>query len=77
MRNRGEPHTWTTGSNGDVETRYVVVYPAPDGWRWRLRGGNHETISTGESHQYPSGAVHAAERAVPAGIPVYLAEGLQ
>lgn len=27
------------------------VYIAPDGWRWRKSGGNHEPIASGE--QYP------------------------
>ncbi len=33
------------------------VYPSPDGWRWRLRAGNREKVSSGEAYTSKRGAL--------------------
>lgn len=32
------------------------IYKARDGWRWRLRGGNGETVAQGEAYSRKSNA---------------------
>jgi uncharacterized protein YegP (UPF0339 family) len=36
------------------------VYPARDGWRWRLRAANGRIVATGEAHTCKADAVRAA-----------------
>ena len=28
----------------------ATVYPSPDGWRWRIQGGNNENLASGEAY---------------------------
>lgn len=37
------------------------VYPAPDGWRWRLIAANGRIVATGEAHPRKADAVRAAQ----------------
>lgn len=52
------------------------VYPAPDGWRWRLVAANGRIVATGEAHTRKTDAVRAcarlaalAEQATPPVLP--------
>ena len=36
------------------------VYPAADGWRWRLRAANVRIVATGEAHTRKADAIRAA-----------------
>ena len=36
------------------------VYPAQDGWRWRLRAANGRIVATGEAHTRKADAERAA-----------------
>lgn len=44
---------------------YLEVFKSKDGWRWRLRAGNHEVISIGEAYGRRHDAVRGAKRAHP------------
>lgn len=37
------------------------VYQARDGWRWRLRAGNHRIVAVGEAHPRRRDAFRAAK----------------
>ena len=36
------------------------VYPAADGYRWRLKASNGRIVATGEAHTRKAGAIRAA-----------------
>ena len=38
------------------------VYPARDGWRWRLVAANGRIVATGEAHTRKRDAVRACQR---------------
>lgn len=46
-------------------TRYLEIYRSKDGWRFRLKSGNHEIISVGESYTRKFDAKRGAKRAHP------------
>ena len=53
--------TWRTNHGDEVE-----VYPASDGWRYRVTATNGEIVATGsEAYTRRAGAVEAAERHHP------------
>ena len=43
-----------------MKTPLFEVYPAKDGWRWRLRAANGRIVATGEAHTRKADAVRAA-----------------
>lgn len=46
-------------------SEYVEIYKCDDGWRWQLKGGNHEIMATGESHKTKWGVKRAIHRIHP------------
>jgi len=44
---------------------YAEVYKSTDGWRWRLKGGNHEVIATGEAYKTKWGAKRGVRKLNP------------
>lgn len=44
-----------------MKTPLFEVYPAKDGWRWRLRAANGRIVATGEAHPRKADAVRAAQ----------------
>ena len=45
-----------------MKTPRYEVYPAPDGWRWRLVAANGRIVATGEAHTRKGDAVRACAR---------------
>ena len=43
-----------------MKAPHFEVYPAKDGWRWRLRAANGRIVATGEAHTRKSDAIRAA-----------------
>ena len=43
-----------------MKAPHFEVYPAKDGWRWRLRAANGRIVATGEAHTRKADAVRAA-----------------
>lgn len=41
------------------------VYPAADGWRFRIKASNGEIIATGEAYESKAGATAGVERVHP------------
>ncbi|MCP3734057.1 DUF1508 domain-containing protein [Sphingomonas sp. RP10(2022)] len=37
---------------------YYEIYPQAGQWRWRLKGGNHETLASGESYTTKASCEH-------------------
>lgn len=37
---------------------YFQVYKGKDGWRWRLKAANHETIAHGEAYKERADCLH-------------------
>lgn len=50
------------------------VYPAADGWRFRIKASNGEIIATGEAYESKTGATAGVERVHP-GITLNYLEG--
>jgi len=44
------------------DSGYAEIYKAADGWRWRMRGANHEVIATGEAYTTKSSARRGLKR---------------
>lgn len=42
--------------------QHLEVYPARDGWRWRLVAANGRIVATGEAHTRKRDAVRACQR---------------
>lgn len=38
---------------------YFEIYSNLGSWRWRLRGGNHEIVASGEGYTTKANAEHA------------------
>lgn len=51
----------------------IEVYEGDDGWRWRAKAGNGETVATGEQHGSFSDARRAAQDVFP-GVPIIRAQ---
>lgn len=45
--------------------RFIEVYQAPDGFRWRAKGGNGEIVATGEAYTRHADAIDAAKNIFP------------
>jgi uncharacterized protein YegP (UPF0339 family) len=48
-----------------ADSGYAEIYKAADGWRWRMRGANHEVIATGEAYTTKSSARRGLKRVSP------------
>jgi uncharacterized protein YegP (UPF0339 family) len=51
---------------------YFQIYKGKDGWRWRLKAANHETVAVGEAYRDRGDCLHAIAllRKVTADTPV-------
>lgn len=38
---------------------YFQIYKGKDGWRWRLKAANHETVAVGEAYNDRGDCLHA------------------
>ena len=48
-----------------VTPRYAELYSSSDGWRFRIKAGNGETLATGESYVDKRDAVRAIKGLAP------------
>lgn len=55
----------------ETNVKFLEVYKADDGFRWRALAGNNEIVATGESHTTSHDAKRAAEGVFP-GIKVVI-----
>lgn len=46
-------------------SEYVEIYKADDGWRWRLKGANHQIMATGEAYTTKWGVRRAVKKIRP------------
>lgn len=47
------------------EDHYAEVYQSEDGWRFRIKGANHEIMATGESYTTKASAITGVLRVHP------------
>lgn len=54
----------------DVVATRLEVYLSVDGWRFRVKAGNHETIAVGEAYEDKADCLAAAAAIAPQLEPV-------
>ena len=40
---------------------YFEIYQSGDEWRWRLKGGNHEIVASGEAYTTKQACEHGVD----------------
>lgn len=54
---------------------HIAIYRSPNGWRWRLVGGNGEVIASGEGYSTKSNARRGARTMQRAAMEAELVDG--